>query len=304
MPESDRIEGLVWGSFVGDALALGAHWGYDQAELERRFGRIDHFLTPLPDSYHSGKGAGDQSHLGDQALVLMASVAAAGAFSLEDFTDRWTGMWNGYGGYVDHATKETLGRLGTDLGRSEEGSKELGGPARIAPLLAAMAGGSVEDAVASAREQTGLTHGSPLAGDVAEFLTRIVFGVLGGDHPRSSVAAAGGRHYAALDYAEMARRVEGTKSMEAGAAAESLGLGCGIPSTLPVVLLMVDRFGDDFELALVENVMAGGDSAARGLVLGMVLGAHHGAGAIPEGWRSNLAAGERVEGFLARVAAR
>ncbi|MGA2940205.1 MAG: ADP-ribosylglycohydrolase family protein, partial [Syntrophobacteraceae bacterium] len=38
--------------------------------------------------------------------------------------------------------------------------------------------------------------------------------------------------------------------------------------------------------ALVENVMAGGDSAARGLVVGMILGAHLGFEAIPSEWLS------------------
>lgn len=298
MKKSDRIAGMVWGSLAADALALGAHWEYDQGELARKFGRVDRYLAPRPDSYHAGKMAGEQTHLGDQTLVLMESISAAGGFSLEDFSERWLAMWRGYPGYVDHATKETLGRLGTGVGRSEEGSQELGGSARMAPLLAAMHGGSVDDAVDGARAQTGFTHGSPLAGDAAEFLTRVVFSVLNGEHPRAAVAAAKSRDYAALDLAEMVGKVVEVESMDAGAAADSLGLGCPIVSALPVTLLLLDRFADDFELALVENVMAGGDNAARGLVLGMILGAHHGAEAIPDGWIDKLAAGERVVKFL------
>jgi ADP-ribosylglycohydrolase len=51
-------------------------------------------------------------------------------------------------------------------------------------------------------------------------------------------------------------------------------------------------------LALVENVMVGGDSAARGLVLGMILGAHHGVGAIRNDWMDGLVARRRVWDFL------
>ncbi len=298
MAKSERIAGMVWGSLVADALALGAHWEYDQEALLQKFGRVDHFLPPRPDSYHPKKAAGAQTHLGDQTLVLLDSVSAVGGFSLEDFSDRWLAMWSGYPDYVDHATKETLGRLGTGVGRSEEGSKELGGPARLSPLLASMATAPLDAVVMAARAQTGLTHGSALAGDVAEFLVRVVAEVWTGAHPRAAVKSAESANYAELDLAEMTRKVAETNSMEAGAAASSLGLGCPIPSALPVVLMLLDRFADDFELALVENVMAGGDSAARGLVLGMILGAHHGVDSIPNAWREELIARDRVAAFL------
>jgi ADP-ribosylglycohydrolase len=64
--------------------------------------------------------------------------------------------------------------------------------------------------------------------------------------------------------------------------------------------MLLERFGDDFETALVENVMAGGDNAARGLALGMVLGAKLGKAAIPGRWLSDLAAAPRLAAFLDR----
>jgi ADP-ribosylglycohydrolase len=39
---------------------------------------------------------------------------------------------------------------------------------------------------------------------------------------------------------------------------------------------------------MVENVMAGGDSAARGIILGGILGYVHGIDAIPQTWRDGL----------------
>ncbi|MDB6074567.1 MAG: hypothetical protein JWO89_2207, partial [Verrucomicrobiaceae bacterium] len=38
----------------------------------------------------------------------------------------------------------------------------------------------------------------------------------------------------------------------------------------------------------IENVMAGGDSAARGIFIGAVLGWLHGEQGIPEAWRNGL----------------
>ena len=60
--ESDKLAGLLYGSFIADALALGAHWIYDQEELRRDFGRVTDFLDPREDSYHPSKKRGQQTH--------------------------------------------------------------------------------------------------------------------------------------------------------------------------------------------------------------------------------------------------
>jgi len=39
---------------------------------------------------------------------------------------------------------------------------------------------------------------------------------------------------------------------------------------------------------MVENIMAGGDSAARGMAAGMVIGAHSGLEGIPPHWLSEM----------------
>jgi ADP-ribosylglycohydrolase len=49
---------------------------------------------------------------------------------------------------------------------------------------------------------------------------------------------------------------------------------------------------------LVENVMAGGDSAARGMIAGMILGAHNGMAAIPEHWLGEMKAYEKIRQLL------
>jgi ADP-ribosylglycohydrolase len=52
---------------------------------------------------------------------------------------------------------------------------------------------------------------------------------------------------------------------------------------------------------MAGNVMAGGDSAGRGLLAGMVLGAWGGHSAIPERWLSDLAAADEINRLLASI---
>ena len=47
--------------------------------------------------------------------------------------------------------------------------------------------------------------------------------------------------------------------------------------------------------------MAGGDSAARGLITGAMLGAYHGIGAIPKRWIKDLKAHDRIVSLLDKI---
>ncbi len=295
-----QLSGLVYGSLTADSLALGAHWIYDQAALQKTFGRVTELLTPLPDSYHPRKHQGEQTHYGDQTLTLLDSLAAVGGYDHADFANRWRRMWDGYPDYFDHATKETLANLADGTGGPSD-SEELGGAARIAPLLAQLANEPLDAQIFAARDQTGLTHGSPIALDSAEFLTRIVHAILDGSEIWPAIERAAEAKYETLSPSEILSRVEATRSLSTAAAAKELGLACPAEQSLPTTLALLRRYPDDLETALIENVMAGGDSAARALALGLILGARHGKEAIPTRWVDGLINAPRIEAFLGKL---
>lgn len=301
----DSIAGLIYGSFVADSLALGTHWIYGQRALRRDYGRVTDFFDPRKDSVHRNKIRGQQTHYGDQALTLMESIEIHRGFEFAAFVQDWQRMWSGYSHYVDQATKETLKNLNAGSAAAGAASKsdELGGAARIAPLLATMANKPIGSVVAAARAQTALTHGSKAAGDAAEFLTRLVFSLLDGATLRAAIDQAVSAAFDELDMRKVWIGVEATRSLEIAAAAKSLGLACPTPQALPTLLMLLDRCGDDFETAAIENVMAGGDNAARGLALGMILGARHGNSRIPTRWLDELEAAPRIEAFLQKLRA-
>ena len=72
--------------------------------------------------------------------------------------------------------------------------------------------------------------------------------------------------------------------MDTVAAIKKFGQPCGVDSCLPGAIHCIVKYSDDFRSALIENAKAGGDSAARGMIIGMVLGASLGYDKLPSDW--------------------
>lgn len=83
-----------------------------------------------------------------------------------------------------------------------------------------------------------------------------------------------------------------------------LSSACYIEDSFPATLYLAARYADDFEAALVANTNVGGDNCHRGAVLGAIMGATLGYGAIPERWlqglRSRAELHGEIESFIAR----
>ncbi len=43
---ADRLRGMVWGSFIGDALAMPGHWYYNRTALHSDYGEIRDYMAP------------------------------------------------------------------------------------------------------------------------------------------------------------------------------------------------------------------------------------------------------------------
>ena len=300
----ERYAGLLETALAADSLALAPHWIYDQDELAQKFGRVTELLAPPPGSYHAGKPRGAQTHYGDQVLVLMDSPEACGGnFVMEDFARRWREFWRASSAYCDHATRDTIGHLDAGRGLTQAGSSsiELGGPARIAPLLLAVRSEDVPLIIGAVRAQTAFTHASPLALDAAEFLARTVFLLMRGVSIPSALRTTADLPYKALPAAEYLHRAEKAAKLPTLEAVASLGQSCPLDKALPAIFAILLQHGDNLEAALEENVMAGGDSAARGLALGTILGAAHGSRALPKRWSDVLQARSRIGSFLETV---
>jgi len=262
------MDGFLKTALVADALSLGAHWVYDQEEIIEAFPEgVVEFAEPMSD-YHDGKRAGDQTHYGDQAVMLRDSLETREGFDADGWREDWLAAMEGYGGYVDGASKETR----RAEGMAPSPSSDLGGAARIAAILDL--GLPLEDAVKAVRAQTDLTHGDDQVADAAEFFTRAAYAVDAGDIFEDAMdrAAAEGR-YKKLHAQEHMERTKELRDEAYLTVAENLGQACEVSQAFPLALYFLLRPEMDFEQTISDNAMAGGDSSARAMLMALLFAA-------------------------------
>jgi ADP-ribosylglycohydrolase len=297
----DRLKAMLLGSFAGDALALGPHWVYNTRVIDKKFGTVDRFYDPLT-SYHAGKKKGDFTHYGDQMLVLLESTAAFGGFDLDHFSRSWRSFFESYQGYFDHATKDTLENMhaGKKLQAWGSSSDDLSGASRIAPVVYACHH-DLTTLVDAARNQTTLTHNHPTVVDAAEFLALTVYRVLNGRNPLEAMAELVADKFPNGLINALVTAGLDSKSGDTRQIIAQFGQMCSIEAALPATVHLIAKYEQDFRQAMVENVMAGGDSAARGMLVGMVLGAAGGTPMIPPEWTDGLNAHERITALMQNI---
>lgn len=300
MDVRDKARGAVLASLAGDCLALGPHWIYDAEALAARFGRVQGPTAPGPDSYHTARELGQFTHYGDQTLVLLRSVAAMGGFVLQDFFTRWRTLFAHYDGYLDGATRKTLARIDFGEGPQTSGSPslDLAGAARIAPLVFALRE-DLPGLVAAARAQTRMTHNTPLVVESAEFFARAAHAALLGAAPVAAMQQAAGAEYLALPARNWVQQGVEFADRDSVTAIAHFGQSCNVEGAFRSVVQIVARHAGDLREGLVDCVMAGGDSAARCLLVGLVLGAALGPDATPAPWLEAMRAHPEIEKHLA-----
>ncbi len=280
---------MVLACFAADALALGAHWMYNTEKLSKRFGRIDAFLKPGSDSYHPTKEKGAFTHYGDQTLVLLESLAAKKGFDLSDFSARWRALFEDYNGYVDQATTLTLSNYASGGTHEDPGSPsdELAGASRIAPLVYAYRH-DPDTLVDSVRAQTRMTHSSSITVDSAAFFARVAWLVLQKTQPVEAIRKISQEHFRASPISGWVQQGLASKDRDSVTSISAFGQSCHTEEAFPGVVHLIVRYGSNLKEALIQSVMAGGDSAARGMIVGMVLGAHLGSAGLPQQWIDEL----------------
>lgn len=299
------MKNILITSLVADALSLGSHWIYSQREIADKFGDITGYSDPAT-SYHPGKQAGDFTHYGDQTMLLLRSLALHGRFDLASFANEWRAFWENpeTQSYRDGATKATLANLRNGLSPSQatSPSNDIAGAARIAPLFL-LKWKSDDDLIAAARAQTSFTHGDPAVVEAAEFFARVTLAVQQGIAiPEALRAVVPHTAWNAIpgDWFEAALASSASAATDSSAT-KAHGLTCHVPDAFPAICHLLMRHPNDGVAALTANVAAGGDSAARGMIMGMIHGAKPDAKPLPEHWLTDLRAYSEIQQLIKTI---
>lgn len=299
---NDKAKAMVLASFAADALALGVHWIYNTNVIDKKWGRVKTYIKPERPTFHPSKDLGEFTHYGDQTLVLLKSVAASSGFNISNFADEWQHFFKSYEGYIDGATKATIENIKAGKKPTEAGadSDDFAGAARIAPL-AYRYHNDLTKLVNSARAQAIVTHNNQDVIDAADFFGNVTFKVLKGEKPLNAIQQTLKERFNREPFPKWV--ADGIKSAENDTRQAMLDLGqmCEIQAAFPCVIHLIAKYEDNLKEGVIENAMAGGDSAGRGLTVGMVLGAHLGIDAIPPKWLSDLKAYQEIVDLMDQI---
>ena len=299
---TDKAKAMVLASFAADALALGVHWIYNTNVIDKKWGRVEEYIMPEKPTFHPTKKLGEFTHYGDQSLLLMQSVADSSGFDISNFADKWQHFFKSYEGYIDGATKSTIENIkaGKEPTAAGSDSDDFAGAARIAPLVYRYRD-DLTKLLDSARAQARVTHNNQEVIDSAAFFGGVVYLVLAGERPLNAIQLTLEEQFNREPYSKWV--ADGIKSAEKDTRQAMLDLGqmCEIQAAFPGVIHLIAKYENNLKEGLIENGMAGGDSAARGLTVGMVLGAHLGMDALPPKWLSDLKAYPEIVDLMDRI---
>jgi ADP-ribosylglycohydrolase len=152
------------------------------------------------------------------------------------------------------------------------------------------------------REQTAMTHNNPVVIESAVLITKVTLEALKSVSPLEALenlvsVESDNDLLSPFIKAGLKSKGEDTRQTIRG-----FGQVCEAESALPSVVHLLAKYESDTKNGLIENVMAGGDSAGRGMIVGMILGAYHGeSSGIPHEWMTGLKAYERIVACLEKI---
>lgn len=273
------INRAIEGAFVADAYALGSHWIYDEEQLKNLSIDWQDLNAPMA-MWHKGKEKGDFTHYGDHGKWLHEYIQQKNHFDVSEYASFWVAKMENYSGYIDGSSRETLEILNNNP-QSLQGasSHDLSIIGRIAPLL--FVSQSKEDFLAHTLAFVSLTHNSSLVHKAAQFFASVLFDVVQGETIMDALTHTTIDSFLAPAY-HSAMHSKGQDSFNT---IRNFGPACGVEGGFEGTIHLLVSY-DDFKSALMANAQAGGDSAARGMIVGMILG---GAGKeIPLLWKNSV----------------
>lgn len=283
----NKKQDLVYAGFIADAVSLGSHWVYDTDKIEENYsGIIEEYSDPMS-KFHQGKEAGDFSHYGEQAYALLKSIYENQDFDLKKFRDDWIDHLENNEMYMDHSMTDSLEKFKDTDTLVGVDNIELGGIARSLPVFL------VDDlSKKEFLDLIHLTHNGKIVDQTAEFIYLVLQDILSGiDYKKALENHKESSQFIKKSFDKIGSKEQIVKN------ANQRGQGCSIEQGIPIVLDVIWN-ADNLLEALTLNIRAGGDTAARGIVIAAVMGADAGLKSISENLFKNFKKAAEVESMI------
>ncbi|MBN1102307.1 MAG: ADP-ribosylglycohydrolase family protein, partial [Deltaproteobacteria bacterium] len=299
LPEESRCRGVIYGLFVGDALAMPVHWYYDTLALRRDYGFVTDYLAPRnphPDSilwrssytplndkanilheqaqywgkrgihYHQFLKAGENTLNLKLCGLLIESLNANRGYSSEDYLKRYIAFMTTPGNHRDTYVEEYHRHFFTHYAQGKPASqcgvteKHIGGLVGLAPIVVYH-----RDSPAKAREAAlehlSLTHLGEKMADAAGLLIQLLLEVLSGKPLRELILEKIREQKNPLYGLPYQAWLADSDEEVVG---RRLSTACYVEDSVPSVIYLALKYHDNPEQALIVNTNLGGDNVHRG----------------------------------------
>ena len=283
----NKRKDLIKAVFIADALSFGSHWIYSTDKLKEEYsGIIDEYRAPMA-KFHQGKEAGDLSHYGEQAFALLESISDNQGFDLKQFRDDWVDYLENNEMYMDHAMQDSLEKFNDEDTFVGAENHELGGIARSMPIF-------LEEDLTEQDflDLIHLTHNAEVVDQTAEFVFKVMQEVLAGKDQKEAIEDNQDLNQFTADSFDKI----GPKD-KIVVNADDRGQGCSTEQGFPIVLDVLWN-ADNLLEALTLNIMAGGDTSARAMIIAAVMAAAEGIDSIPGKLAAGFNKSEAVRNIL------
>lgn len=288
-----RAQGALLGQLAGDALG-------SLVELEdpvRIAGRHPGGVRDLVDGGTWDTLAGQPTDDSELALALARTLVDAGGFDAGQVATAYAGWYRSHPFDVGDTIRAALapaaraleaGRGAAEVAAAARAaasreSEANGALMRVSPLGILGRGAAWDAVVRWAREDARLTHPSAVCQDASAVLAAAIAFAVRTGAPAIHVAEEAERVAVAVGAAAPVRSA--LASARAGAMPDFTTHPGHVVVALQNAFLQLRRAAS-LEEALVETVGGGGDTDTNAAIAGALLGAVHGAGAVPRRWKA------------------
>ncbi|WP_321468288.1 ADP-ribosylglycohydrolase family protein [Halarcobacter sp.] len=280
MFDKKKIKELVLVSLVADAYCLGAHWVYDEKQLEELDINWEE-LNNAKSVWHKGKLAGEFTHYGDQLLWLYQFIQNKDSFEIDEYIKYWKTKVDIYNGYIDSATRKTVENIENNIIPTGSESTDLSVVGRITPLL--LVSNTKEEFLKNVEDFVKATHNSLEAINTSKYFAKLLLEVLDGKGIEESILLLKEQFNTKIQayiYSGIASKTDDTfKSIR------DFGPACDIEGGFQGVIHLLCKYTNLKEM-LIANAKAGGDSSSRAMIASVIFMAQKNKtlASIPSSW--------------------